>query len=235
MNVLITGTSSGIGYGFAKHCLEFGHTVYGISRTGNSDLFTYVNYNHLYLDLTNHNNIRKEFHAIITNVNYIDYVVLNAGILGEISDLINTSLDQIENIMNINVWSNKVLIDELVKTKIPINHIIAISSGASVSGSRGWNGYAISKASLNMLIKLYAAELPNIHFTSLAPGLVDTKMQDYICNLTKNDQFPIVERLKSARHTDKMPDAIHFGSILFKTLPHLKSYNSGSFVDLRDL
>ena len=87
-----------------------------------------------------------------------------------------------------------------------IDQVIAISSGASQSGSRGWNGYSLSKAALNMLVKLYAGERPETHFTSLAPGLIDTAMQDYLTNLPEDSRYAPLEVLKAAKGTPKMPD-----------------------------
>ena len=43
MNILITGVSSGIGWGLAKHYLELGHTVFGLSRRTPKDLIKKAN------------------------------------------------------------------------------------------------------------------------------------------------------------------------------------------------
>ena len=76
--------------------------------------------------------------------------------------------------MKINVWSNKVICDWLLKSIPEIYQIVFMSSGAAVNGNRGWGSYSLSKATLNMLAKLYAAEAKQTHFSALAPGLVDT-------------------------------------------------------------
>ena len=43
--------------------------------------------------------------------------------------------------MDVNVWTNKVLIDVLFEQLDSIDQIVAISSGATGSGARGWNAY----------------------------------------------------------------------------------------------
>jgi benzil reductase ((S)-benzoin forming) len=96
--------------------------------------------------------------------------VLNAGVIAEIKDLQHTGLDEIKRVMDINVWSNKILIDLLISQEEPPKQIAAISSGASVYGNRGWNAYSLSKAALNMLIKLYAREKEIITFLFNCPG-----------------------------------------------------------------
>jgi len=83
-------------------------------------------------------------------------VVLNAGILPAFADLKDTGMADIKDSMQVNVWANKVLLDYLLATIPEIKQVIGISSGASQSGHRGWNAYAISKAALNMLLALYS-------------------------------------------------------------------------------
>ena len=65
--------------------------------------------------------------------------------------------------MQINVWANKLIIDTLLANINNVKQIVGISSGASQSGARSWNGYALSKAALNMLISIYSAEVSNTH------------------------------------------------------------------------
>lgn len=165
----------------------------------------------------------------------IDLIVLNAGILGEIKDMVDTSLEDIQKVMNINLWANKAILDYLLNNHYEITQVIAISSGASVSGNRGWNAYGISKAALNMMIKLYAAENPGIHFTSLAPGLIDTQMQDYIYEIPDEKKFTTVKRLREARGTDDMPDPQKAAERITPVFEQLLNYDSGSFIDIRKM
>lgn len=44
-----------------------------------------------------------------------------------------------------------------------------------------------------MLINLYAKEYTDTHFCALAPGLIDTKMQDYIYDLPEEKDYPAVK------------------------------------------
>ncbi len=139
--------------------------------------------------------------------------------------------------MDINVWANKILIDVIFDSVKTVNQVIAISSGASVSGSRGWNAYSLSKATLNMLIDLYSKEIPNCHFTALAPGLIETGMQDYIHDLTADmeDRFPVVKKLKAAYGTSKMPGPDEAARIIAAGIDKSKKYKSGQFLDVRNM
>ena len=86
-----------------------------------------------------------------------------------------------------------------------------------------------------MLIKLYAGERPSTHFTSLAPGLIDTPMQDYLTNLPADDRYEPLAILKAAKGTEQMPDAETCARLLIETFPKLLKRDSGSYADIRKL
>lgn len=235
MNVLITGTSSGLGYGFAKYYLKKGYHVYGISRKQNPELKSYPNFRFLFQDLSNFNEIETNLVSFLNGLERLDLVILNAGILKEIKDMKDTTLDEIHEVMKLNVWSNKLIIDTLFNHIREIRQVVAISSGAAVSGARGWNAYSVSKAALNMLINLYAKEHTNTHFTALAPGLIKTKMQDYIYDFPENEHYPVVERLKHSRMAGEMPEPEEAAEINANAIEKAFNYRSGSFLDSRNL
>lgn len=235
MNILITGTSSGVGAGLSKWYLDQGHKVYGISRNTNDALQKNKNYYFLALDLTQFDKMEKLIPAFLAGIEMFDKVILNAGKLNSVRDIVDTPLVEIKNTMDINVWANKVLIEILVNHQIRVKQVLAISSGAAVSGARGWNAYSLSKATLNMLINLYAKELDKTHFTALAPGLIDTGMQEYIFNLPDDDKYPVVQKLKNARGTDAMPNPEQAAPIIANAIERCLQYESGSFLDIRQM
>ncbi len=235
MKIFITGISSGIGYGLAREYLINGHSVYGISRRDHAKLKKFEHFNFLSQDITQFGEIRQNLRKFLENLRKLDLVVLNAGTLPPINDLKDTSLQTLKDIMNVNVWANKVIIDSLFTLMEDISQVVAISSGAAVSGARGWNGYALSKATLNMLIKLYAKEFPNTHFSAIAPGIIDTSMQEYISGLPEDERFSVVQRLKSMRGTPDMPGPATAAPRLIKAFKKILQIESGKFVDIREL
>ncbi len=235
MNVLITGTSSGLGFGLAGNYLENGHNVFGISRKMNETLNEFSNFNFLVQDISRFSELQTNLVSFLKEVEVLDLVILNAGVLSEIKDLKDTGLDEIEKVMQINVWANKVLIDILFQVAGAIKQLVAVSSGAAVSGARGWNAYSLSKATLNMLINLYAKEFTQTHFCALAPGLIDTGMQEYIYALENDEKFPVVQRLKRAKGTAEMPSPAVAAEKFIKAVEKVKVLESGRFYDVRKL
>ncbi|HBO58226.1 MAG TPA: alcohol dehydrogenase, partial [Opitutae bacterium] len=232
--IFITGVSSGLGYGLAKVFLEQDAIVYGISRRAPEDLID-LGLKHRCVDLRQEDTGKETVSSMLMQVDCFDVVVLNAGKLGQIRDMGATPLVDIRDTMELNVFANKWLLDVLFSNSRSIAQVIGISSGASKSGSRGWNGYSLSKATLNMLIKLYAAEQLDTHFTSLAPGLIDTAMQDYLTQLPADARYAPLEILKAAKGTEAMPDGYRCAQKLIPLLPELLEKESGCYADIRNL
>ena len=230
MKVFISGVSSGIGLALAQKFLALGADVYGLSRRPCPD--SRVKWQTC--DLADLNSIKKIMTELCSQVAKFDLAILNAGVLGTIQDLQDADMNELRDMMDINLWANKVLIDYLCGTQ-QTTQIITLSSGAAVNGNRGWSGYSISKAALNMMTSLYAKEFDNTHFTAFAPGLVDTAMQDQLCSIKDIGNFSSLSRIQSARGTESMPSADELANHLPDVFRNLLTYQSGSFVDIRKM
>ena len=221
----------------AQTLLADGVEVYGVSRRTpdflqNGDLFHFQS-----VDLAHLDRLESDLAQLFGEERHLDVVFLNAGILGKIQEMRVSDLDYLKNMMDINVWSNKIICDFLFQNKFEVSQLITLSSGASISGGYGWNGYAISKAALNMLTLLYARENPKTHFCALAPGLIQSAMQETISSLSKEEaeRFDSIKRLQKARGTSDMPAPEKAARRIIEILPALKAKPSGSFQDLRKL
>lgn len=230
-NIFISGISSGIGKGLALYYANQGVKVYGISRRLLD--YNHENITHAQLDILNYQQTPFVIDKFLKG-HKLDLVILNAGILGTMSSMKQADLDEMKAVMETNLWSQKVLLDSLIDS-CKMKNVIAISSGAAVNGNMGWSGYSLSKAALNMLIQLYAKEDLDTKYIALAPGLVDTAMQDYICGEVSGDDFPSVKRLQQARGTENMPTPDEFAKKFNSALERICSLDSGSFIDIRSL
>jgi len=235
MNVLITGTSSGIGYGLAAEFLKRDAHVRGISRREANELSKNQNYHHLQLNLTYTDDVNKLIPDFLSGINLFDLVILNAGILGEIKYMNEVSVEQMTRVMEVNVWANKVLLDLLFKLGINIKQVVGMSSKAAMRSSPGWGSYSLSKAGLDMLMNIYAKEYPETHFSAFAPGLVDSEIQDYIYAIKDVEKYPSAKNLQEARYTETMPDAITAAPMLIEGIEKAFQFESGSHVDVREM
>ena len=111
--IFITGVSSGLGYGLAKVYLEIGAKVYGCSRRAPDDLIAKgLHFQSVDLGVSA---IEKaaDLGALISPLDQIDCVILNAAKLGEIRDMADTPLEDLRETMEVNVWANKWILDQL--------------------------------------------------------------------------------------------------------------------------
>ncbi len=235
MKILITGSSSGIGFGLAQEFLARNASVWGISRREPKKLTTDKNYHHLKLDLAKSEEIIKRLPDFLADQPYFDLIILNAGILGEIKFMNEVTTEQVKDVFEVNVWANKNLLDLIFRLNINIKQVVGMSSKAALRSSPGWGSYSLSKAALDMLINIYAKEYPETHFCAFAPGLVDSEIQDYIFNIKDVEKYPSAKNLQEARYTDAMPDSISAAPMLIKGIEKALDYESGSHVDVREL
>lgn len=235
MNVLISGTSTGIGHALSMEFLEHGSTVYGISRKFNDKFKDYEGYHHLSHDLLKLDEMPGKLTAFLKGVKTLDLVILNASILLNLKEIRKTPIDEITTVMRVNVWANKVIIDTLLE-KIPsVYQVVAISCGSFISNAREFNAYSLSKLALNKMIKFYSEEIPGTHFSSLAPGLIDSNLQEHISRLPDDDNYSIIRELRSMRENGQMANPYYAANYMVEAMGTVLQEDSGSYKDVKDL
>ena len=196
--LFVTGNSAGLGLGLSEVFLDHGWDVYGCSRRGCALPLVHD----ARCDLSDPGRTGGALEDLLKGVGRLDLVILNAGVAGEVGPISQSSLDGLRGIFELNLWANKRLLDWLMGSGIQIDQIVLISSDSLELADKGWGGCALSKAALNTLVRLYALELPGVHFCAVAPGLISSSAE------------AAAERI-------------------FKLLPHLREYESGSFINIR--
>jgi benzil reductase ((S)-benzoin forming) len=234
--IFITGVSSGIGHALANWYLDRGDRVFGCSRREPGDLVGRDRFDFESFDLRDPEATAAGVARLLNAADRVDLAILNAGMLSPIRDLADSDLASMRTVMDVNLWANKIVIDTLFTTVAAVGQVVTISSGAAVNGNRGWGAYSISKAALNMLVKLYAKEHTGTHFCALAPGIVDTAMQDELCSRPTDERFPSLETLREKRDTPDMPDAQAAAPMLAAAIDRLpERVESGEFADVRSM
>ncbi|WP_321471035.1 SDR family NAD(P)-dependent oxidoreductase [Halarcobacter sp.] len=226
-NVLITGCSSGLGLALTQYYLDNGFKVYGISR--NKPNIDDKNFIFKEFDLSKIDSISTELTPFIDTISEIEIVYLNAGILGDIKEMKYQSVNDIKKALDINVFANKEILDILSQQKV--NNIIAISSGASKNGSKGWGAYSLSKATLNMLINLYSKEMLETKILAVAPGVIETPMTDVIRFDVDDSIFTSAKILKSGEIQQPLDAAMRLDEVINRA----NEFESGSFIDVRNI
>ncbi len=108
----------------------------------------------------------------------VDALVNNASILGPSPqpDLLDYPLDVLEEVYRANVISPLALIQDLSAELKQQARIINVTSDAAIEPYEGWGGYGSSKAALEQLSNILAAENPDLRVYRVDPGDMRTRM-----------------------------------------------------------
>lgn len=198
---IVTGGASGIGLSIAEKLLKNNYQVI-ISYNSSTDsarslLEKYENLDIFQIDLSNPENTQSLIDFAFSKYHKIDLLVNNAGV--DLVKMINdTTFDDFDYIMKVNLYSPYFLARGVAKHMIDAKYgnIINISSILGITGGSCESAYSISKAGLDGLTKSLAQELgpSNIRVNSIAPGLIDTKMNSNLTTYEINNlvmDFPI--------------------------------------------
>jgi NAD(P)-dependent dehydrogenase (short-subunit alcohol dehydrogenase family) len=109
----------------------------------------------------------------------IDLLVNNASALGPspLPPLSSYPLDELERVYAVNVLAPLALIQlALPALAVRDGRILSISSDAAIEPYEGWGGYGSSKAALDQLTRVLAAEQPSLRVYAVDPGDMNTQM-----------------------------------------------------------
>lgn len=185
---LITGASRGIGAAVAKRfaaegaqLILIGRNVKGLEETDDAIQKLGAQATLIPLDLQDGARIAECARAVAQRFGRIDILVGNAGVLGETAPIADSDPDEWERTMRVNLDANMNLIrafDPLLKQSAAPRAIF-VTSGIAHRVSPYWNAYAVSKAALEMMVKLYAAENEKaaLRANLISPGAVRTRMR----------------------------------------------------------
>ncbi|WP_343618433.1 SDR family NAD(P)-dependent oxidoreductase [Flavobacterium sp.] len=179
-NIIVTGTSRGIGYELALKFAEAGHQVLAISRKIPQALLEHQNVTCLSVDLADETALSQVESFLSSTWKKVDAVVHNAGAL-LLKPFTETTQADFESIYKVNVFA----VANLTRICIPYlekgSHVVTISSIGGVRGSLKFAGlaaYSSSKGAVITLTELLAEEYKEkgISFNVLALGSVQTEM-----------------------------------------------------------
>jgi NAD(P)-dependent dehydrogenase (short-subunit alcohol dehydrogenase family) len=108
----------------------------------------------------------------------IDLVVNNASVLGPspLPALAAYPLPALEEVYRVNVLGPLGLIQAALPLMPEGGRIVNVSSDAAVEPYEGWGGYGSSKAALDQLTRVLAAERPDLRIYAVDPGDMRTRM-----------------------------------------------------------
>ena len=180
-NIIITGTSRGIGFELVHILANQGHNVLALSRNAQpvSNLH-FDNIESIAFDLGKKEDYKKVEDYVSENWKQVDILINNAGALLN-KPFAETTMENFEHVYKTNVFG----VAEMTRRVLPFmkkeSHVITISSMGGVQGSvkfPGLSAYSSSKGAVVTLTELLAEEYKETgpSFNVLALGAVQTEM-----------------------------------------------------------
>ncbi len=187
-NALITGAGSGIGAEIAivlakqnYHTIITGKSLFNLEKTEKIIMECGGSCTAVELNMNDFIGIDKLGLEIFKRWKKLDILISNAAILGTLCPIHHQSNDEFIEVMNVNLVSNHRLIrsvEPLLKNSAqPIASFL--SSTVANEARPFWGAYAVSKASLQHMVKIWSLENQNnnLSISIINPGKTNTKMR----------------------------------------------------------
>ena len=181
--VLVTGSSSGIGYEITSNLLELGAKVIGIARNHDKSNLDNKNYTPYSCDVSVHDKLEILLKQILKKHPQINCFISNAG-YGNFGPLENYSTLEINKFLATNLTSHLVITKHLLPhfKRNKIGDIIFIGSEAGLSGAKNGSLYCAAKFGLKGFSEALSKDVANnnIRVSIINPGMIRT---DFFQNL----------------------------------------------------
>ena len=185
---LVTGASRGLGAAIAiglaaegAHLIIAARTVGGLEETDDSIRQVGSQATLVPIDLRDHDKIDHLALGINERFGRLDILVGSAAILGMLGPMGHTDPKLWNEVMELNVTANWRLIRALdpALRASPAGRAIFTTCSAGHEPVAYWNAYAVSKAALEMMVRVWEAELrlTNIKVSLIDPGPVSTRLR----------------------------------------------------------
>lgn len=180
-NIIVTGTSRGIGYELVALLADEGHNVLALSRNNVPISGLEISNCHCFpCDITNPGDLQKVPEFIKEHWGHADILINNSGYLVN-KPFSTLSLDDFRDSYEVNVFGAAALTKAVIPFMKKGGHVVNISSMGGIQGSMKFPGlaaYSSSKAALITLTEVLAEEYKDSgpSFNVLALGAVQTEM-----------------------------------------------------------
>lgn len=187
--VLVTGASRGIGYAAAKafgasgaHVIVLARTVGSLEALDDEVKASGGKCSIIAADLTDEEVLSRLPAALAERFGRLDALILNAGVLGDLTPVTDIQPKAWKDAMALNVTANLALLsglDPLLRSS-EAGRVVGITTGRAHRFVPFWAIYSATKAAYEALLSVYAAEMEEtkVRTNLVDPGPIRTGMRE---------------------------------------------------------
>jgi len=175
---IVTGASRGLGLALARALADHGWRVVADARGAAELERAWAGHDRVVAVAGDVTDPQHRLALVEAAGGQIDLLVNNASVLGPspLPALADFPLDELRRVYEVNVTAPLALVQVALPRLADAARIVNITSDAAVEAYGGWGGYGSSKAALEQLSAVLAAEHPELRVYAVDPGDMRTQM-----------------------------------------------------------
>ncbi len=192
MNIVLTGSSTGIGRALAERLLARGHHVWGLSRGDQADFAAaQPNFRFSRCDVSDYSAVTAAATALASSWSRVDAVVCAAGLQGEIAPALTADPLKWSATVRTNLDGTYFAIRAFAPLLLAPSadgrrkKIICFSGGGATKPRTNFSAYGVAKTGIVRLVETIADENRSVplDINALAPGAINTRLTDEVLAL----------------------------------------------------
>ncbi|MCD7033560.1 (S)-benzoin forming benzil reductase [Metabacillus sp. GX 13764] len=246
---IITGASKGLGSAMAQKLLEGNSHLICLSRTKNRALLQLAEEKNAKLDYIEADLsvsgksaglMDKIFSLIHKDETQLICLINNAGTVQPVGPADKISEEDIEKSIMLNLIAPMQLTSSFLRNCAEHDaeaRVMNISSGAGRKTYSGWSSYCAGKAGLDHFTRSCVMEQEEkqtgIKLVSIAPGIIDTEMQQEIRSSSK-EEFSLHEKFVNYKKNRELASPEETAEKLLRVL-HSPDFGAETIMDVRNV
>lgn len=190
LNILLTGSSTGIGRALALHLLGQGHRVWGLARSDQSAFAAAhaERFRHSRCDVGHWNEVLAACEQVRREWSHLDALVTCAGVQGEIGRTVTTDPARWKATVGINLDGTY----HAIRAAFPLLQgaprrakVVCFSGGGATKPRPRFSAYGVAKTGVVRLVETIAEEEAGtaLDINAVAPGAINTRLTDEVIAL----------------------------------------------------
>jgi NAD(P)-dependent dehydrogenase (short-subunit alcohol dehydrogenase family) len=190
MNLVITGSSTGIGRALAEHLLVRGHHVWGIARSDQAD-FAAIHPGKFHAsrcDVSEWSQVTRAATEVTTSWPRVDGLITCAGLQGAVGNAVTVDPLHWSATVRANLDGTYYAIRafyEALQRATARPKIVCFSGGGATKPRARFSAYGVAKTGIVRLVETIAEELRNdpVDINAVAPGAINTRLTEEVLTL----------------------------------------------------